>query len=780
MATQDPRWRPESRSTSARLFRTALTVSSFRLLGVLTLLLLTSQSATAAEMKSRQVLLLYTEEKDLPMNLIIDSQLRLRFREQLGDGVALFSEYLDVNRFSDRRMDRKHLEFLRDKYSAHKLDLIVVIDHPALDLIQLHRDWFFPATPVVFCCVTEAEYKARTIGPGITGIPAKLEYKPTLELALRLHPRTRRVVVITGATKFDAETMADVRRELRPFEDTVEFRYLGGLHMADLRQEVSQFSGDTIIIYLSVTQDGAGTFFFPREALVQISQVARVPVYGYYDSYLGHGIVGGFVGSFEIEANNAARLGLRILAGSKPKDPSTTGTPSCAYMFDWGQLKRWGIDEGALPLGSIVRFRAPSFWDVYRWQIIVILSLCALQAMLIVGLLLQRTRRRRAEKEIRQAEERFRMVVESAPSAAVVVNTDGKIVLVNAQCERLFSYRRNDLVGQPAEQLVPERFRTKCPSHGVSFFTSPSAPAMGRGRELFCQRKDRSEFPVEIRLTPMQSGEGSLILCVIVDITARRQAEEARQELAHASRLALVGELTASIAHEINQPLGAIISYADAAELLLESGPEWIAQVRKILEYIRRDDLRASEVIRRLRTLLRKDEMEMRPVDVNDLASDVLLLIRPESRRRHVTIETQFAANLPLVRGDKVHLQQVVLNLFLNGMEAMADMHGEKRLTVRTVLNQSGWVEIAIGDVGTGIPPDRLPRLFEPFFSTKKTGMGLGLSLARSLIEAHGGRIWAENNAPAGATFRFALPIDGKPSDRGASAVEQGAVETSV
>jgi PAS domain S-box-containing protein len=747
---------------------------------VLPLLLLTSHRATAASKDPRRVLLIYADEKDLPMNLLIDAKLRSSFREKLGDGVELFSEYMDVSRFPDQRFHRKLLEFLHDKYSAHGLDLIVAIDHPALDLIQLHRHWFFPATPVVFCCVTEAEYRARRIGPGVTGIPAKLDYRPTLELALRLHPGTRRVVVIAGATKDDTQIMADARRDFRPFQDKVEFRYLVGLRMADLRQKVLRLSGDTIIIYLSISQDGAGTFFFPREALVQVSQAASVPIYGYYDSYLGHGILGGFVASFEIEATNAARLGLRILAGEKPEHLSAKGAPSCAYMFDWRQLKRWGIDEEDLPPGSVVRFRAPGFWDLYRWHVIGVLSLCAIQALLILGLLVQRARRRRAEKEIRQAEQRFRTVVESAPNAVVVVNADGNIVLVNAQCERFFGYRRKDLIGQPVELLVPKRFHTEHPSHGVSFFASPPDAPTGAMRELCGQRKDGSEFPVEIGLTPMQTGEGSLVLWVIVDITERRQAEEARQELAHASRLALVGELTASIAHEINQPLGAILSYADAAEMLLESAPKSLAQVRQILEYIRRDDLRASEVIRRLRALLRKHEMEMRPVDVNDLASDVLLLIRAEARRRRVAIETSFAANLPIVQGDRVHLQQVLLNLLLNGMEAMANVPGEKKLSVRTALNQGSCVEIAVSDVGAGISQDRLPRLFAPFFSTKKNGMGLGLSLARSLIEAHGGRIWGENNSRAGATFRFVLPIPGEPSDRGSRKGEKGAVETSV
>src|SRR5262249_49521655 len=214
----------------------------------------------------------------------------------------------------------------------------------------------------------------------------------------------------------------------------------------------------------------------------------------------------------------------------------------------------------------------------------------------------------------------------SAPNAVVVLNADGNMVLVNAQCERIFGYRREDLTGQPVEMLVPERFRTEHPTNDVTFFASPSAAPTGAKRELCGQRKDGSEFPVEIGLTPMQTREVSLVLCVIVDVTARRQAEEARQELAHASRLALAGELTASIAHEINQPLGAILSYADAAELLLESSPPAVNQVQGILGNIRKDDLRASEVIRRLRALLRKRELEKQPVDLNEVALDAVLM----------------------------------------------------------------------------------------------------------------------------------------------------------
>jgi two-component system sensor kinase FixL len=375
--------------------------------------------------------------------------------------------------------------------------------------------------------------------------------------------------------------------------------------------------------------------------------------------------------------------------------------------------------------------------------------------------------------ERKRTEERFRLVVESTPTAVVIVDAAGKIVLINSRCEQLFGYRRKALLGQSVDVLVPERFRRAHTGHRAAFSESPTARPMAAGHELYGRHKDGSEIPVEISLTPIQAAEGPLVLCAIVDVTERKRADEARQELAHASRLALMGELTASIAHEINQPLGAILSNADAAEMLLEASPAPLDEVRQILEDIRKDDLRASEVIRRLRALLRKREMELQPVDVNDLTAEVMLLVRAESLRRGVVVETGLTPGLPPVRGDKVHLQQVLLNLLLNGMEAMAGVSGEKKLTVRTALNSKGYVEVAVGDAGAGVAPDRLPRLFEPFFSTKAEGMGLGLSIARSLVEAHGGRIRAENAPRGGAVFSFELPACGEQAGRESRAAEK-------
>lgn len=245
----------------------------------------------------------------------------------------------------------------------------------------------------------------------------------------------------------------------------------------------------------------------------------------------------------------------------------------------------------------------------------------------------------------------------------------------------------------------------------------------------------------------------------------RREVEELQRsrrqqaELAHVARVSTMGELASSVAHELNQPLGAILSNAEAAELFLNQSPPALEEVRGILADIRKDDERAGEVIRRMRTLLRKREMEMVPIDLNSVVEDVFRFVSADASLRRTAMHADLSHRPVHILGDRVHLQQVLLNLMLNAMEAMNKQPPEKRhATVRTGIGGDGWVEMSVTDSGCGIDPDKLPHVFEPFFTTKTNGMGMGLSIARRIIEAHHGRIWAQNNASGGATFSVLLP----------------------
>ena len=259
--------------------------------------------------------------------------------------------------------------------------------------------------------------------------------------------------------------------------------------------------------------------------------------------------------------------------------------------------------------------------------------------------------------------------------------------------------------------------------------------------------------------------QAGLIGWLLVERRRRRLAEAAEQtrrlELAHASRLAVAGELTGSIAHEINQPLGAILSNADAADLILESGGDRREELRAILADIRRDDLRASEVIRRLRTALAKREVQRKPLELNEAVRELDSVLGGEARRRQSRLEIRTAPGRVPVLADRVEIQQVLVNLTLNALQAVADLPDERRTVVVSVEDAAGKAHVTVRDRGPGIPPGELPRLFDAFFTTRREGMGLGLSIARTLVEAHGGRVWAENGRGEGAVFHVELPLAG-------------------
>lgn len=240
---------------------------------------------------------------------------------------------------------------------------------------------------------------------------------------------------------------------------------------------------------------------------------------------------------------------------------------------------------------------------------------------------------------------------------------------------------------------------------------------------------------------------------------ARAAVQRGYADLTHASRLALIGEITASVAHEVTQPLSAILANIETADLLLSQPQPNVAEVREILADVRQDDLRAHSIVCRLRSLLRKRELQLEEVDVNGLVSSVLSLILPDALRRNITIRTSLDPALPRAFADPVHLQQVLLNLLINAMNAMTDTPADRRvLEVRTELCAGNNLMVTVLDQGHGFEPSKKEKLFESFYTTKDDGLGLGLSLARSIVTLHGGAIWAENRREGGAAFAFTVP----------------------
>jgi PAS domain S-box-containing protein len=356
------------------------------------------------------------------------------------------------------------------------------------------------------------------------------------------------------------------------------------------------------------------------------------------------------------------------------------------------------------------------------------------------------------------ADDRFAKAFHANPHAAVITRlSDGIFLDVNERWLAMFGYARDEVIGRTVVDLNIYVTLTD----RAEMLARMARDGKVRDFECSARAKNGDVLHIGVSAEPIETAGDDCLIAIARDITELKRAEEANRNLSHASRLAVLGELTASIAHEINQPLGAILMNAEAAARLLESDSPSLEEVRNILADIRSDDVRASETIRHIRRLTRKNELLIdEPIDLNEVTVEVLDLVAPEARRRQVSLRTELTGAPAIILGDRVHLQQVLMNLILNGMDAMADTPGpQRRLLLRTRHNGNGRVEVTVTDSGRGIPAADLPRIFESFYTTKQNGVGLGLAIARSIVDAHGGAIFAENNDEGGATVRFNLPL---------------------
>jgi len=607
--------------------------------GWLILIMLIFSTISAAAAQPKRVLLLHSFGPQFVPWGFFAGHFREELFKQSPDKIDLYEASLEGARFQQPDEQGPIVDYLAALFGSRKLDLIVTIGAPAAFFVQKYRAQFFPSIPLVIGGPEQRAINYGTLTSLDAPVPVTLDFRKWIENILEVLPDTTHIAWVVGASPLERFWTEEFRRTSQPFADRISFEWFNDLRFEDMLKRISQLPPHSAAFYVDLRVDAAGVPLDRDLVLPKLREATNAPVFSYIDSYLGSGIVGGPMLSSEEVGRRMAQAAVRILSGESPGElkipPVALGVP----QYDWRELRHWNISEDRLPTGSMVRFREPTVWRQYRWQIALMCAVVLLQGALISGLLYQRRRRLYAEVQSRQ-----------------------------------------------------------------------------------------------------------------------RSAE-----LAHMNRFSTAGELTATIAHEINQPLGAILTNIETAEIMVKSPTPDLQEIGEILADIRRDDARASEVIGRLRSLLKKAPFEPKHIDLNDVVRETMQFLSGLAIAREVGL-TSFIAPAPLpVKGDLIQLQQVILNLIVNAMDAMSDMpSAERRITVTTARDGNS-AELSVSDVGPGIPVEKLKEVFEPFFTTKPQGMGMGLSIARTIVEAHGGRLSAENLAGRGAAFRMRLPLAAPP-----------------
>jgi len=706
-----------------------------------------------------RVLLLFSNNRLLPANMLIDTGFRAELAPQLDSGaIELHTVYLDAIRFPEPEDAAEMAQFLEARHGDTPPDAIVTIGPQAYDFVYERRDRLFAEAAWFAGGSTAPSLESTGIPADVMARPLSLELTPLFQHLPDWLPNLRRLIVVTGASAFDRRWEDQAREETGALPDGVEVEYWSGLPLGELLERAGDLDSRDAILYLTYFQDPSGQAWFPREVASLLAENATVPVFGPYDTYIGTGVTGGAVTRFEAVGADMARLVLQQRDESTSLGRGLLPPLSESFLFDYHQLQRWRIDEGALPPDSEVMFRPPSIWEAHRTSVLTAGGFIVLQSILIAGLILAGVRQQRVQNALRQSERRFAGIFRGSPNATSLVRQeDGRILDVNREWEQLTGYPRDHAVGRtPVElQLLPDT------SH-ETLFEFLSSERRLRGFELLLRTRTGERRWISLSCEPVRLLEERCYIVMSKDITNERELANARDQLLRSSRLASLGELSATIAHEINQPLAAILSNTDALEMVLEAEPNPdMDELREIVADIRRENLRASQVIRKVRDLLRQQPPEYQAVPVDTLIGDNLQLLEVEALRRGVDLRAEIPEGLPPLRMDVLQIEQVLTNLALNAMEAMETVPIEKRRIVITahLLEGEEQCEIMVRDTGPGIPVDRLPEIFTSLFTTKPTGMGLGLALCHSIIEAHGGRISAGNVPEGGALFCFTLPV---------------------
>ena len=680
--------------------------------------------------------------------------IRTRLRERSSEDIEVYSDFLDLGRFQGAASESHLVEFLKARFAEVRPEVVIPISRSAVEFAIRHRGDLIRDIPVVYCCTPAIPDDALQIPSDMAGVMMAYDWVGTVALAQRLQPNAKRLVVISGTPDSDVRRDRDSMKSVLPRLHNYDIRYLTGLPYDELLKEVSRLPRDSIVLLRRVFEDGSGRTRGVNLA-AEISRASAAPVYSSSASYFGSGVIGGGMDSFKAQGAKAADLALEVLSGKDPAAlPHQTRLP-LEIRVDARALARWGFEKASLPAGTSVEFLEPTLWQQYRTAVSLAFVAFIVLGGIIASLLVQGAKLRTAKKLLKESEERIAFATASVKVGVWTKDFASGRLWATGHCRTMFGIDADapltwelfrDAVHPDDRQIFYEWLQTLIPSMN---------PTTVEFRVVMSGHSPRWYSTRQYKIFA-GNGEPVQVCGVFADVTERKLAEEQaqnqREELAHMMRVSAVGELSAGLAHELSQPLAAILANAQAAQAVLAGRNQGEDIFAEIVGDVVREVDRASQVVHGLRRLLKKGKGESSPVSLNDLVMSTLPLVHSELVSRRIRIQTCLENDLPPISCDRVQIQQVILNLMMNAMDAMTSIPAQSRLLrVTTRMAEGAWVELSILDRGPGLSSDEFKKLFQPFFTTKPHGLGLGLSICSTIVKSHRGRLNIAS-APEGGT----------------------------
>jgi len=714
-----------------------------------------------------RVLVLYWDERDHPANVDFESHFQAAMRSAAPGPVEFYSEFLESSRFPGESQSKFLHDYIRQKYADRPIDVVVPTASAPLDFLFKYRGDFLPHTPIVFGATTYPRAAQLKSGAGATGIVFVNSYRRTLDLALRLHPGTAQVFIVSGTQAHDKAYERIARGQLNGYQSKAAINYLTDLPLPELEERIKTLPQQSIVLYVWQQElDEQGKLLESQDVLKMIAPLARVPLYGMSFANVGLGIVGGYVWTMEANTTRLAEMTLKVASGTRASNIPVENAPDTP-MFDWHQLQRWGIREDRLPEDSVIRFRELSVWQQFKWRIMGVIAMIVLQSLLIAALLLKRRQAMqnaaalgRTQQVLAESEERFRNMANTAPVMIVVADPSRQATF--------FNKRWLDFTGRIMEQelgmgwtagIHPDD-REACLAGIEASFQAQSECHLeyrlrrgdGQYRSVICNGVPRFET----------GGVFTGYIASLIDITDLKKSQA--EALAN-QKLESLGVLAGGIAHDFNNLLGSILANL---ELQLSDLSD-VSPAEKGLETIKAIATRASEIVRQLMVYAGEESAVFEKIDLAKLVREMLQLMMVTITKNGL-LKIDISPNVPPVRGNAAQLRQVVMNLVANASDALCERGGEISVTLAPVQapkppsEKLNWefLKLEVRDSGCGMSEEIQAKIFDPFFSTKQAGRGMGLAAVRGIIQSHGGTIRVQSSVGTGSCFEVLLPCVGQ------------------